>query len=360
LKKLLYKILALLVGGLFIFSGLVKVNDPVGTAIKLEEYFDVFSYDISGFFHLFIPLALGIAFFITILEVVLGVALIVSFFRKATLYTLLAMILFFTFLTFYSAYFNKVTDCGCFGDAIKLTPWQSFYKDIILLVAIAILVWLEPKIKWPRYRQTQGIVFVILALIVATGIAWSAVRYLPPVDFRVYKNGNNIVELSRGQEPCRYVYVMEKEGETVTFQNYPSEPGYKLVEMLPVNEALCMPKISDFAVLNPNGDDFTHEVLSGRKALLIIHDLSKADKDGIKDLVDVLKNSQGIDKLVLTSSAEGIEKAQTELLNNLPYYYVDATVLKTMIRSNPGLIYLNDGVVIDKWHYNSASSIHFK
>ena len=127
------------VGGLFIFSGLIKVNDPVGTAIKLEEYFDVFSADIAPFFEWFIPAALFLSVFLSVLEVVLGVALIIGYRMKITSWILLGMIVFFTFLTFYSAYFNKVTDCGCFGDAIKLTPWESFYKDIILLFFIVII-----------------------------------------------------------------------------------------------------------------------------------------------------------------------------------------------------------------------------
>ena len=121
-KQTLLWILRLLVGGLFIFSGLIKVNDPVGTAIKLEEYFDVFSNDIAGFFIYLKPLALYIGVVLVVAEVVLGVMLILGVKLRQTVWALGLMILFFTFLTFFSAYFNKVTDCGCFGDAIKLTP----------------------------------------------------------------------------------------------------------------------------------------------------------------------------------------------------------------------------------------------
>ena len=125
-----------IVGFLFIISGLIKVNDPVGTQIKLEEYFEVFSSDIWSGFHALVPLALFLSVFLSVLEVVLGVALLVKYKMKITTTVLLVLIVFFTFLTFYSAYFNKVTDCGCFGDALKLTPWQSFIKDIVLLVLI--------------------------------------------------------------------------------------------------------------------------------------------------------------------------------------------------------------------------------
>ncbi len=138
--KVISRICWLFVGLLFIFSGLIKINDPVGTAIKLEEYFEVFSSDFSSIFHVFIPYALYLSIFLSALEIILGVALLLRWKLKQILISLLVIIVFFTFLTFYSAYFNKVTDCGCFGDAIKLTPWESFTKDIVLLVMIVILL----------------------------------------------------------------------------------------------------------------------------------------------------------------------------------------------------------------------------
>ena len=128
------KIVRWFVGLLFIFSGLVKLNDPMGTAIKMEEYFEVFSSDIWSVFHYFVPYAMHFGLLVVILEVLLGVALLINYRMKLTSWVLLLLIVFFTFLTFYSAYFNKVTDCGCFGDAIPLTPWQSFGKDIVLLI----------------------------------------------------------------------------------------------------------------------------------------------------------------------------------------------------------------------------------
>jgi len=125
----------ILVGVLFIVSGFIKLNDPVGFSFKLEEYFSVGVLDLP----VLMPFALAIAFFVVVFEVLLGVFLLLGYQLKFTLWSLLSMIVFFTFLTFYSAYFNKVTDCGCFGDAIKLTPWESFTKDIILLILILLL-----------------------------------------------------------------------------------------------------------------------------------------------------------------------------------------------------------------------------
>ena len=131
------------VGGLFIFSGLIKLNDPVGTEIKLEEYFEVFGQDFGSFFLVFKPFALEIGMILIVLEVVLGVAVLIYYHMEITTKVLLGLILFFTFLTFYSAYFDKVTDCGCFGDAIKFTPWESFIKDLVLLVFILHLFGIE-------------------------------------------------------------------------------------------------------------------------------------------------------------------------------------------------------------------------
>ena len=133
--KILVGISRIVVGILFIFSGLIKLNDPIGFSFKLQDYFAPGVLDLE----FLIPYSLLLAIFIVIFEVLLGVMLLVGYLRKFTVWSLLLMIVFFTFLTFYSAYFNKVTDCGCFGDAIKLTPWESFTKDVILLVFILIL-----------------------------------------------------------------------------------------------------------------------------------------------------------------------------------------------------------------------------
>ena len=139
--KILDQFARFFVGGLFIFSGLIKLNDPVGTEIKLEEYFEVFAEDFGSFFLWFKPYALEIGMILIVLEVVLGVAVLINYRMNLTTKVLLALMVFFTFLTFYSAYFNKVTDCGCFGDAIKLTPWESFWKDMILMVFVLHLFW---------------------------------------------------------------------------------------------------------------------------------------------------------------------------------------------------------------------------
>ncbi len=174
----------IIVGVLFIISGLIKLNDPVGFSFKLEEYFS------AGVLNLpFLePLALALALFVVVFEVLLGVFLLLGYAKKFTLWSLLAMIVFFTFLTFYSAYFNKVTDCGCFGDAVKLTPWESFTKDLILLVFILILRLGERKI-YPIFTTLQRRFLVLISLLLCIWYANYVLNHLPQIDLDPIKLG---------------------------------------------------------------------------------------------------------------------------------------------------------------------------
>src|SRR5687768_18242736 len=163
-KNIADQISRFFVGGLFIFSGLIKLNDPIGTKIKMEEYFGVFAEDFGSFFSLFVPVSLEIGMIMIILEIVLGVAVLIFYRMNVTTVALLVLMVFFTFLTFYSAYFNKVTDCGCFGDAIKLTPWQSFFKDVILMFPVLHLFWYR-KTYLPVLRTREGHLVVGVATV---------------------------------------------------------------------------------------------------------------------------------------------------------------------------------------------------
>src|SRR5690554_4192539 len=163
--KLLVGFSRIIVGVLFIISGLIKLNDPVGFSFKLKDYFAPEVLDL-GFL---VPYALLLAIILVIFEVLLGLALLLGHYKKITLWALLLMIVFFTFLTFYSAYFNKVTDCGCFGDAIKLTPWESFTKDVILLVLILILFAGRKHIK-PIFSKGVRNVLFFVAFLACLGI----------------------------------------------------------------------------------------------------------------------------------------------------------------------------------------------
>ena len=341
------------VGAIFIFSGLVKLNDPVGTQIKLEEYFEVFATDwpiMHDFWMALVPYALYFSVLMCAAEVILGVALLVSYKLKTTSWVLLLLVVFFTFLTFYSAYFNKVTDCGCFGDFIKLKPWTSFGKDIFLLVLILFILWQRA-----IYRNLRTGWLVGLSAIFSLGLALYAILFLPPIDFLPYKIGANIPAKMQASEPLRYKYILEKNGKTESFEQYPSDTTYKFKEMVLINEN-AKPKITDYKVWNDTGD-FTQETLKGEKLIVIFKntpDLNNASLADIRALVNSLKDTN-VQSLILTSnSGENMKQICQAHQLEMPYYFTDGTVLKTISRANPGLLLLKNGTVMGKWHYNST------
>ncbi|GAA5042177.1 hypothetical protein GCM10011506_44580 [Marivirga lumbricoides] len=352
--KILTAIVRYLVGGLFIFSGLVKVNDPVGTAIKLGEYFGVFAADIASFFSVFEPHALAIGIFLNVLEVVLGIAIIIKWRVKFTINVLSILIIFFTFLTFYSAYFNKVTDCGCFGDAIKLTPWESFTKDIILVVLIGFLFINRNKIKESTFGARH--IIIICTTAISLLLCIYAVQHLPFLDFRAYKVGVNVQEAMKPKESPQFQYTFEKEGEEIKSLKYLSEKeGYKLVGHEITNPEASTPKITDFAIWNESGDK-TSEVLTGKKLWIVSYSIEEADTEGLIDINNLVSRMPAdVEPILITSSsAEDVLKIKAARGLQFDFYYGDATVLKTIIRSNPGIILVEDGTILDKWHYNDV------
>lgn len=345
------------VGGLFIFSGLIKLNDPIGTKIKLEEYFEVFSSDFGSFFEFFIPFALPLGMVLIVLEVVLGVAVLINYRMKTTTWVLLALMIFFTFLTFYSAYFNKVTDCGCFGDAIPLTPWESFYKDVILIVFVLHLFWHRRRFE-PMFRTRPGHFIIIATTIISFGIGIYAIEHLPYIDFRPYKIGNSIPEKMIAEETPRIEYTFKgPDGETVQSEKYLTpEAGYEYVSSRVVNQEESTPKITDYQVVGMDGEDYTQETFTGAKLIIVFYDTESANKSHLKETNQLLANmDQNIKPMILTSASEAdFEQLRHEHQLAVPYYNTDATVLKAMIRSNPGILLLKNGVVLGKWHHNDV------
>lgn len=353
LKQRILFTIRLIVGGLFIFSGLIKINDPVGTAIKLEEYFDVFSNDIASFFYIFKEFSLSIAVFLVVLEVVLGIMLILGIRLKATVWALGLMILFFTFLTFYSAYFNKVTDCGCFGDAIKLTPWESFFKDIFLLILIGILFIFRNDLV--NNFQPWAAWLVRISVVLSVILAITAIRNLPFIDFRAYKEGVNIQVAMQPSAPLEYSYVMKKEGEEYVFDQYPTDESYEFLEMNLKNED-ALPKISDFSIWNTEGD-FTEGILTENKAVILVTNISKLETDNLTEIDEMIKGLEGSEievVLVAASSETEIQSLIQARDWDVKGYQGDATVIKTIMRSNPGVMLLKNGIVLKKYHYRNT------
>jgi uncharacterized membrane protein YphA (DoxX/SURF4 family) len=356
MNKIIDQIFRFFVGILFVFSGLIKINDPVGTSIKLKEYFEVFATDFGSFFELFVPHSLFFSMVVIILEVLLGVALIINYRINLTAWLFLLLIVFFTFLTFYSAFFNKVTDCGCFGDAIPLNPWESFLKDVILLVMI-LYIFFRRKHFNPLFSGRTANLFMLVALGINLFLAIHSYRHLPFIDFRPYRVGNNIPELMEPSEPYRYKYVFEKNGKTYEFTEFPSDTTYEYKDLILLNPD-AQPKITDYHIWTDEGD-YTEETFVGNKLIIIIYDVAQASTkhiDEINTLISQLPAS--VEALALTASNEAdFEAFRHEYQLAIPYYFADMTVLEAIIRSNPGLWLLKNGTVMGKWHHNDVPTV---
>jgi len=358
IQKIIDQFSRFFVGGLLIFSGLIKLNDPIGTQIKMEEYFEVFAEDFGSFFHYFIPWALEIGMIMIILELVLGVAILIYWRMNLTAWVLLGLMVFFTFLTFYSAYFNKVTDCGCFGDAIKLTPWESFTKDVILMVFVLHLFWYRKSYKEIVSTRVGNVVIVLVTLI-CLFLGIYAIRHLPFIDFRAYRIGNNVPRQMIAPEQPIIEYIFEKDGKEVRDTKFLSaDEGYEYRSSHILNADKTKPKITDYSISSPEGEDMTQYTFQGSKLLLVLFDVKKASAKNMAAVRELTKQLEDkVDCFVLTSSgSEAMEAFRHEHQLAVPYFYADATVLKTIIRSNPGIALWKDGTVLGNWHHNDTPS----
>lgn len=367
--KFITQVSRVLVGALFIFSGLIKLNDPMGFSFKLDEYFapDVLNIPFLQ------PYALAIAVFVVILEVLLGIALLLGFQRKLTSWLLLLMIVFFTFLTFYSAYFNKVTDCGCFGDAIPLTPWQSFGKDVVLTILILIVFFNQNYIQ-PLFRKSVNIAFMLFALVGCVLFGNHVLNHLPAIDFRAYAVGKSISEGMKsaeelGLEPTKYgtVYVMKNtetsEEVKVSSEAYVAEKWYDKEEyemLTDKTESVILqkgyePPIHDF-VITIEDEDITERILEMPAVFLMVsYKMELADEEAFEQINEFTEEAAKNEIMTIGVSAslpEVVEQKRHELQTPFPFAVMDETTLKTIVRSNPGMVLLKKGTVVAKWHYN--------
>ncbi len=365
--KLLTNICRLLVGVLFIISGLIKLNDPVGFSFKLEEYFSAQVLDLE----FLIPFALALSVGIVIFEVLLGVMLLVGFKKRFTLWSLLLMIGFFTFLTFYSAYFNKVTDCGCFGDAIKLTPWESFTKDVILSVLILILFFNKHHIR-PLFKGFVNTIIVGASFAMCALFAYYVLSHLPVVDFRAYKVGTNIqegMEIPDGAPVSEYemIFIYNVNGEQKEFTDKELDKIPADAEFVNRKDKLIKegytPPIHDFTI-ERDGENYTDEMLAEPKLIMIIsYDLAKASDEGLAKMETFSKKAQDKGYKVIGMTASGQDLImQKKLEHNLTfdYYFCDATTLKTIERANPSIVVLRNGTIVQKAHWNDAEGMKLK
>lgn len=362
--KLLW-ITRILVGLLFIFSGLIKLNDPLGFSYKLEEYFEVFHIVFLN------PLSVFISIALCALEVILGLFLLAGFYAKKVAWGLLLLILFFTFLTFYSAAFDVVKTCGCFGDAIPLTPWQSFTKDLILLVLIVYIFINKNSIQSISNQQktikTTSVVFIILPIL----FGLYSVTFLPILDFLPYKEGANIIEsmkIPEGAPQDEFEIIYTLKNKTTGKKKEINDKDYIATKIYAdtnwVLESSSEPKlvkegfqskIKDLNVFDSQGVSYTQEIFDNPYYNLVAvgWKLDKTNKKALGDINALAINAKenfNTRSVFLTSNSPQDAEALVKELNLLPdVFYADAVPLKSMVRSNPGLMLLKEGIVIKKW-----------
>jgi uncharacterized membrane protein YphA (DoxX/SURF4 family) len=458
----------IIVGTIFVLSGLIKANDPYGTGYKLEEYFEVFSQDIGskkvekptevpedikaspcfsklnfpkeyeyqeipkeqlgGFkrfllkvFKYFHDHAFQLSLFVTTLEVILGMLILFGINMRLTTWLLLGMTVFFAFLTFYSAQYNKVTDCGCFGDAIKFTPWQSFWKDIILMIFLLPLFIWNRQIKGSKFTKYEVMVAVgsiilitilvilqfhwwfpvifigafmlaklvsgkfsdskfqphvsTLAIIISCSFfTWYSTQHMPLKDYRPWAPGNNIREqlvsvaeqaevemVYLNKTTCEEVHQSTKDWSWFDSTFEASHIFYKQDKK--VIKPAIEPKIKDFRLEDPETGMLMADSLvknPGYTFLWVGYNVEKTctkNMDKIQAIADYCAKNNIFMLGGSASTSDKIDKFRHDHNIMFKIYQNDEKALKTILRSNPGLVLIKDGIVIDKWHYNDFPTV---
>jgi uncharacterized membrane protein YphA (DoxX/SURF4 family) len=347
-----------IVGLVFIFSGFVKGVDPLGSVYKFQEYFEAYHTEWLS------SLSLFLAVFLCAVEFTIGVMLVFGVKPKLSAWLAFIMMFFFTGLTLLSAINNPVSDCGCFGDAIKLTNWETFYKNIVLIILTLVLL-LTNKFAKPAFSLKNEITIIILGIGVIVFSSIYSLRHLPIIDFLPWKVGNKISEQvipTPEKSEVFLVYKDKKTGEKFeyTAKTLPWQDSVKMasIEFVEQKKKITQPfkeaPIHDFIIADADGNIVTDQIVAnpGYQFILVAYDLNATTKGAY---ADINKFVEGCDKdsisfVGLTGSiAETVEAFRQEQQTLYPFHNVDETALKTMIRSNPGLLLLKDGVVLAKW-----------
>jgi uncharacterized membrane protein YphA (DoxX/SURF4 family) len=350
----------------------------LNTKHEIEEILEVYPYTKKqsfwvGFFRDLRPYAIYFSIIMCILEVVLGFGILIGWKPKLITWLTLLLILFFTFLTWYSAYFNKVTDCGCFGDFIKLEPWTSFWKDVILLFFI-IIIFIRRKKIIPLFSALFSWNAMAVVLIASCLFTILSNMYLPTWDFLPYKIGNNINELMTPPKGARLIdsvkseLIYEKDGkqQSFTIKNYPKTDDWKFIDTKSeVIEPAWKSKVHGFEFTSRpenNNLDIKNSLLNDDKyvILLVTTHLKKSYTDAWPKISALAHEAKANSIPFYAVTATSLEDADAfRLEHQLPFYFnnSDETLLKTMVRSNPGIMLWKKGVVVDKWSCRSIPKI---
>lgn len=359
--KICVEFCRLLIGSVFVFSGTVKAIDPVGGAIKINDYLIAFGLDV------FKPLSTLLSFNLSALEFTLGICIFFGIYRK---YAAILTFLFMsgmTVLTLYLALFDPVSDCGCFGDAIILTNWQTFYKNVVLLIAsVAILFYNTRLSSWYTFKAYW--VVTVFSFIFCSFFAYANYSHLPVIDFRPYKVGANIrqlMEIPEGapQDEYKYAFIYEKNGVEKEFSldSLPDSTWTFVKENNVLLKKGYTPPVSSFNIYDKEGVDVTSSILENDEGvfLLISPDLRNAYDfkiDEINSVYDYARDRGMMFWGVTCSDEEAIQHWYDNTGAEYEFLNADDVLLKTIIRSNPGLVLLKEGKILGKWHYNDIPS----
>lgn len=338
----------------FAFSGFVKAVDPMGTVYKMADYADAFGLTMHPWM-----LLLG-AWLLIIVEYVMGVALFFGLYRRFYLWLMIAFLGVMTPLTLVLALTNPVSDCGCFGDALVLTNWQTFGKNVVLLLMAIVVLRCHKRIWRVISERTQWLIFVYALVAISVFMRYN-MRHLPVLDFRPYAIGTNLIEgmtmpEDAPQDEYETLFVLEKDGEqrTFTFDDYPDSTWTFVKRESRLVRQGYVPPIADFHLSTLEGEDVTWEVLDypGYTFLVVSHELRRANEgmlDVINDLYDYAKVGGHQFYMLTSSNAQSIAQWTERTGASYPYLNADDILLKTMVRANPGLIVLKEATIVGKW-----------
>ena len=363
-KNLLKHFSRIFTGATFVFSGFVKAVDPVGGAVKFNDYFQAFHMD--WFMPMSMPFSIGLA----TLEFLIGIFLVLNIFPRRNAIVAFVFMVFFTILTLGLAIFNPISDCGCFGDAIKLTNWQTFWKNIVILIFATVLFVLRKEITSP-FSKLRQLTFYFLMLFYILGVAAYSLEHLPIIDFRPYATGTHIpsgmsIPEDAPQPEYETTFILEKDGKRKEFteDNYPYEDStWVFIESkTKVIQEGYQPPLQDFILQHPEQGNITDQLINQSEPLFLVisPSLQEIDEKQAMKLAEFQQSSRqdGLDFYIVTSSTSGqISRFNDQSPTEFDFLLGDETNLKTIIRSNPGMLLIINGTIAGKWHYNDLPPV---
>lgn len=361
--KVLAELCRLLIGVVFVFSGFVKTVDPVGGAIKIGEYLTAFGMD------KFQPFTVLLAFNLSAVEFALGICMLFGVYRRYVSFLVLLFMAFMTPLTLYLAIFDPVSDCGCFGEALVLSNWETFYKNIVLSLA-AVVVFIYNQRLFQCFTHHTYWFVALYAYMFGVGFAYYNYMHLPAIGFRHYKIGANIPQLMEVPEGApedeyKYTFIYEKDGVKKEFslEDYPAnDSSWTFVESKSkLVKKGYRPSVEDFSIYTVKGYDVTDEIIHSQDPVLLLISPRLEDANGdrldeINSVYDYALEHNIPFYCVTASSKKEMDFWSDNTGAEYPFRMADEVLLKTIIRSNPGLVLLKGGTILGKWHYNDIPS----